>query len=132
MPYVYSFSHQFDSIRELFRDNQLGGLVNLYHRHINLEDETGPLSSRFAPNGQQYSYFSFWDFNSLYLWAQDQPMPLSPGLLWEKTKYGFSKKPMTQGVSRSQLEWLMWLQNQPFCVDAKGMRQRIHHAYFHG
>ena len=132
MPYIYSFSQEFDSVRQLFRNNQIGGLVNIFHRHVNLVDQTGPLSSRFAPNGQQFSFFSFWDFNSLYLWAQDQPMPLTPGLLWEKTKYSFSKKPMTQGVSRSELEWLMWLQNEPFCVDKKGERQRITHAFYQG
>ena len=120
MPHIYSFQQQFDNIRQLFRDNQVGGLVNIFHRHINLEDETGPIGSRYASNGQKFTYFSFFDFNSLYLWAQDQPMPLSPGLLWEKIGNSYTKKPMVQGVSKSQIEWLMWLQEQPFCVDKNG------------
>ena len=130
MPLVYSFQEKFDGIRQLFRDNQVGGLCNLFHRHINLEDQSGPINTRFAPNGQKFSYFSFFDFNSLYLWAQDQPMPLSPGLLWEKSpSQYYTKQPMTQGVSKSQLEWLMWLQTQPFCVDKTDQRQHIHHAF---
>ena len=133
MPHVYSFQENFDDVRQLFRDNQVGGLCNLFHRHINLEDQSGPMNTRFAPNGHKFTYFSFYDFNSLYLWAQDQPMPLSPGLLWEKrTNQFYTKRPMTQGVSKSQLEWLMWLQLQPFCLDNNGQRQRIHHAFYQG
>ena len=67
MPFISSFSHQFDEVRQLFRNNQLGGLVNLYHRMVNLEDDSGPEASRVAPNGESFKYFWFWDFNSLYL-----------------------------------------------------------------
>ena len=35
---------------------------------------------------------------------------------------------MVQGVSKVQLEWLMWLQTQPICLDSKGVRQQIQHA----
>ena len=135
MPYLTSFSHMFDETRQLFRSNQLGGLVNIYHRHVNIIDNEGPESTRIGPNGERYSYFSFWDFNSLYLWAQDQPLPLSPGLLWQKsseTSSRFTKRTMVQGVSRGQIEWLMWLQTEPICVDKDGIRQQIQHAYFQG
>ena len=132
MPYIFSFREKFENVRELFRENQLGGLVNLYHRHINIFDDEGPDSTRIAPNGEKYSYFSFWDFNSLYLWAQDQPMPLSPGLLWEKKGRKFKKQVMGHGVSLGQIEWLQWMQTQPICVDSQGERQRIHTAYHQG
>ena len=39
---------------------------------------------------------------------------------------------MVPGVSRAQLEWLMWLQHQPICVDKNGQRQPIRHALNHG
>ena len=132
LPYLFSFCQSFDAVRKLFRDNQLGGLVNIYHRHVNIVDDEGPDSTRIAPNGEKFSYQTFFDFNSLYLWSQDQAMPLSPGLLWEKTADRFVKKTMVQGVSRGQIEWLMWLQTQPICVDKNGVRQQIQHAYFHG
>ena len=132
MPYIFSFGKDFDEIRQLFRNNQLGGLVNLFHRHINTLDETGPDSTRIAPNGEKFTYFSFWDFNSLYLWAQDQPMPLSPGIIWEMNGKKFSKKVMCKGVSLGQIEWLQWMQTQPVCVDSNGVRQRIHTAYHQG
>ena len=35
---------------------------------------------------------------------------------------------MIQGVSRAQLEWLMWLQDEPICLDENGVRQKIQHA----
>ena len=54
---------------------------------------------------------------------------MGPGLVWEKTKTKFyTKKPMVQGVSRAQIEWLTWLQTQPICIDSNGQRQRIQHA----
>ena len=132
MPYLMSFSPMFDDIRQLFRNNQLGGLVNIYHRHVNIMDDNSHQSTREGPNGEKFSYFSFWDFNSLYLWAQNQPLPLSPGLLWEKSSNRYTKRTMIQGVSRGQIEWLMWLQTEPICVDRNGVRQQIQHAYFQG
>ena len=132
MPYIYTFNKHYDDVRQLFRENQLGGLVNLYHRHVNTIDNESPESTRVAPNGEPFTYFSFWDFNSLYLWAQDQPLPLSPGILWEKKGRHFKKKLMCSGVSLGQIEWLQWMQTQPICIDSQGKRQRIHNAYHQG
>ena len=128
LPCVSSFCPSFDYIREIFRNNQYGGLTNIYHRQVCLGGD-GPPAAKFAPNGVPYSFFSFWDFNSLYLYSQDQELPLGPGVVWEKksNKY-FTKKPMAPGVSKSQIEWLMWIQTQPICVDSNGQRQRIQHA----
>ena len=75
---------------------------------------------------------SFWDFNALYLFSQDQDLPLGPGVLWENQSHTYSKKPMVQGVSRGQLEWLMWLQNESICVDENGVRRTIQHALNYG
>ena len=74
--------------------------------------------------------FSFWDFNSLYLYSQDQELPLGPGVIWEKTELSsvYKKRPMAQGVSKGQIEWLLWMQHQPVCIDRNGQRQTIRHA----
>ena len=56
MPYVTSFSPAFSHIRELFRENQYGGLVNIYHRRLVLGSE-GPKAATIAPNGDPYTFF---------------------------------------------------------------------------
>ena len=128
LPCVSSFSPSFDYIRQIFRNNQYGGLTNIYHRRVVIGAD-GPSAATTAPNGDPYSFFSFWDFNALYLFSQDQELPLGPGLVWEKTHSKFySKKPMVQGVSRAQIEWLTWVQTQSICVDSNGVRQTIQHA----
>ena len=59
-------------------------------------------------------------------------MPLSPGLVWTKRDDQYVKRTMIQGVSRGQIEWLMWLQTTSACIDANGKRHHIHHAYYQG
>ena len=132
LPYVSTFHPSFNHVRELFRDNQYGGLVNIFHRRVVLGAD-GPPAAKFAPDGSPFSFFSFWDFNALYLYSQDQDLPLGSGMLWEKNSRGqYTKKPMSHEVSKGQLEWLMWLQHQDICVDSNGERQRIQHALNYG
>ena len=132
MPYGYSFNEKFDDVRQLFRQNVIGGLTTVTHRHINLEDDTGPHNARIAPNGNKFTSVSFWDFNSMYLWSQRQDMPLTPGLLWEPNGSKFTKKVMKHGVSLPHLQWLYWLQETDFCIDSNGQRQQIQHDYHRG
>ena len=82
----------------------------VYHRQVILKDIPGPYAAKHAPNGDPLTCFSFWDFNSLYLYSQDQDLPLGPGVLWEKNGAWFNKTMMDRSVSRGQIEWLMWLQ----------------------
>ena len=63
LPLSYSFRQKDDQIRQLFRNNAIGGLTTCSHRHINLSDNGGPHNSRFAPDGNRFSSVSFWDFN---------------------------------------------------------------------
>ena len=76
--------------------------------------------------------YSFWDFNALYLYSQDQQLPLGPGILWEKSSIYdspyYTKRPMVTGVSRGQIEWLNYLQTQDICIDSNGVRQTIQTA----
>ena len=129
LPRVFSFHPSFDHVRQLFRENQLGGLTNVFHRQIILDDSPGPEAAKKAPNGLPFSYFSFWDFNALYLFSQDQNLPLGPGLEWILVDKTFNKKVMTPGVSFGQIQWLMWMQSQDLCLDSNNERVFIQHAY---
>ena len=61
LPLSYSFGDE--EWRQIFRKSVIGGLTTVTHRHINLMDDESPHNSRFAPNGDRFSYCSFWDFN---------------------------------------------------------------------
>ena len=68
LPLAHSFNEKFDEVRQLFRSSVIGGLTTVTHRHVNLEDDSGPPASRIAPNGKRFTSVSFWDFNAMYLW----------------------------------------------------------------
>ena len=51
-----TFSPSFDFVREMFRENQYGGLVNIFHRQIVIGGD-GPAAAKIAPNGDEFSYF---------------------------------------------------------------------------
>ena len=86
---------KFKELRELFRNSLFGGLgmsfiitifkfklflVNVYHRMTDLTGQTGlPRSTTIAPNGDKFTKIVFFDFNALYLWAQSQEFPTTPG-----------------------------------------------------
>ena len=79
-PLCYSFSKKESNTRELFRNNLTGGLVNVFHRLVDLTGRPDmPHASQFAPNGAAFSSLLFFDFNSLYLFAQKLPFPSTPG-----------------------------------------------------
>ncbi len=80
-PLCYSFAKKNDDIRRLFRDNVIGGLVNVFSRFTELRSgipET-PHFARFAPNADPFTKITFLDFNALYLWAQSREFPTTPG-----------------------------------------------------
>ena len=79
-PYCYSFFKKQGELRELSRENLTGGLVNVFHRCVDLSGRPNmPKASQFAPNGKKFSSLMFFDFNSLYLYAQLLPFPATPG-----------------------------------------------------
>ena len=79
-PLCYSFSPKNSDLRELFRENLYGGLVNCFHRLVDLSGRPNmPRSAQFAPNGRPLTSLMFFDFNSLYLFAQKLPFPATPG-----------------------------------------------------
>lgn len=79
-PLSYSFNTRMDSLREMFRKNLNGGLVNVYHRMTDLmKSKDVPLSAKIAPNGDAFTKICFFDFNSLYLYCQLLEFPSTPG-----------------------------------------------------
>ena len=59
-PLVWSFAKKNLSLALLFRKNLVGGLVNLYHRHLST-DESAPENARRLPNGEKLTKISFYD-----------------------------------------------------------------------
>ena len=64
LPQCVTFDKKRDHIRKLHRENVIGGLSSVYHRHIDLTgSSTSPRNSRIAPNGDPFSHVIFLDFN---------------------------------------------------------------------
>ena len=90
-----------------------GGLVNVFLRHVSTFDQPEPVpkAARYAKNGDPYSCIVSLDFTSMYLFAEMQDMPTSPGLLWTKNEKGnYHKKIMTSGHSLKAQKWLEYMQ----------------------
>ena len=64
LPYGYSFNDQHNHIRQWFRQNIIGGLTSVYHRHIDLMGTDSPTAARFAPNGDPYTHCMLVDYNA--------------------------------------------------------------------
>ena len=65
----------------------------------------------------------------MYLWAQSQVQPLSPGILWTLNGRFFKKSIMKAGTSFGAMQWLYYMQATD-CIDKKGERVQMQHAYF--
>lgn len=134
-PFCYSFSSTNGEIRQLFRENLLGGLVNVYHRMTDLSNQPNvPRSSQYAENGEKFTRIQFFDFNALYLYAQRQPFPATPGIHWkwiDKNGGFFAKNSMVPGVSYSQIQWLLFIDaKDQRLLNNDGTRAKLHHAYY--
>ena len=100
LPFVQTFNQNNNDLRQWFRENLIGGLTSVYHRHLDLSDDNqSSPSARFTPDGSRLTHACFLDFSSMYLFAQGQPMPLGPGLLWTKKGNRFHKKVLEDGCS---------------------------------
>ena len=109
--------------------------VNHYFisRYINLSDETGPINSYTAPNGEKLSHFEQLDFNALYGGMQMKRLPTTPGILWTLNGQTFKKAVMADQTSLCAVQWLYYLQaTAPYLKQKDGTRAIIHHAYHQG
>lgn len=131
----YSFSHKMSKIRELFRENLLGGLVNCFHRMTDLRNtQKIPFSAKIAPNGQPFKKICFFDFNSLYLFCQQLGFPTTPGILWDPIRPSFYRKQiMSYGNSLPALQWLIYMnETDENLRDSGNNRVPIQHQYHRG
>ena len=67
----------------------------------------------------------------MYLYAQAQDMPLSPGILWTKNGRKFNKKVMASQMSFGQIQWLNFIQETD-CYDSNGNKIQLEHGYHQG
>ena len=132
LPYVASFTKKSEHIRKLFRSKVDGGVSNIYHRDIDLMDSGSPHNARFAPNGDRYTSCFFIDYNSMYLWSQNQLLPLTPGIEWKLKGQRFEKSHMSSQCSLKAMQWLYSEQESERCRDSQGNKIQMEHAYFHG
>ena len=132
LPYVASFTKKSEHIRQLFRSKVDGGVSNIYHRDIDLMDGTSPHNARFAPNGDPYTAVFFIDYNSMYLWGEDQLLPLTPGVEWKLNGQRFEKSHMSSQCSLKAMQWLYSEQESERCRDSNGEKLQMEHAYFQG
>ena len=91
--------------------------------------EDSPDSARFAPNGYLYTAVLCLDFNSMYLWSQEQDEPLTAGLRWLKNGVKFHKKYLSTCGSFVALQWLYYRQA---LLDEAGINVTIQHQYHQG
>ena len=131
LPFVASFTKTCE-VRQLFRDNVVGGVSNIYHRDIDLMGSESPQNARIAPNGDPFTSCIFLDFNSMYLWSQDQELPLGKGIKWKLDGEKYVKSHMSTQVSFKALQWLYMEQESVRCKDKHGNRVQMHHDYFQG
>ena len=125
LPYVVTFDTFNDDLRLLFRKNLIGGLSSVFHRHMDLSGgTTSPHNARFVPNGRPLTQVGAWDSNSMYLWSSDQPMPLGPGIRWNKSGRYFRKSVMHRNVSLGQMQWLYFIEATE--------NIKLEHAFYHG
>ena len=131
MPYVATVSAKNDYIRQLYRENVFGGIVNTPHRDIDLMTFSSPHNARFAPNGDPFTACKFMDANAMYCWSEDQELPLTAGLHWTKNGNRFKKDQLAH-TSLGALQWLYCEEQSERCVDSHGRRHTIQQEYHQG
>lgn len=67
----------------------------------------------------------------MYLYAQAQDMPLTPGILWTKKHKKYTKKVMASQMSFGQIQWLNFIQETD-CFDSNGIKIQLQHGYHQG
>ena len=82
MPYSYTPGPAFKIIQDNNRDVGIGGITNVFRKHINLTDQPSPPASKYTSTGERFTYFGFLDFNAMYPFCIKKKMPLTAGIHW--------------------------------------------------
>ena len=130
-----AYSLERAEVAQTIREELMGGTVNILnsrHAEINV-----PLSEQkyspevySVPNGAPITEVISYDFNNLYGHAMRMPMPIGPGILYDKVGDYFTWDPLMDPkkhkFSFESIEWLNFMENKFLSSD--GTRHVIQHA----
>ena len=113
-PSIFSFPENSDATN-VFRSNMIGGLTNVYKRHVTLDvDEEAASAAKYSKRGRPWKKIEFYDINSMYPSCFGSKFPTGLGYEWT---LGFrnrlKKKLMTnKKVSMESIEWLDYMSQE--------------------
>ena len=117
-PNIFTFPENSDATR-LFREGIIGGLTNVYKRHVTLdESEPAAIRAKYSQRGNKWRKICFYDINSMYPTTYKENFPCGVGFEWNLTYADrFTKKLMTtRKISVESLEWLEYMQQERFTM----------------
>ena len=97
----------------LFREGIIGGLTNVYKRHVTLNEfEEAADAAKYSKRGNKWQKIEFYDINSMYPATFGEKFPCGLGFEWTLGhRNRLTKKLMTKRkVSMESLEWLDYMQ----------------------
>ena len=83
MPYAYTPGPVHEAVQDNNREVGIGGITNVFRRHVNLTDQPSPRASKYTLTGERFTYFGFFDFNAMYPHCMRKKMPLTAGIHWK-------------------------------------------------
>ena len=110
-PNIFTFPRNSDAT-EIFRKEIVGGLTNVYKRHVTLdENEEAAPKAKFSARGKKWQRIEFYDINSMYPTTYQEMFPCGLGYEWNTAPGGsLTKKLMTnKQISMESLEWLDYI-----------------------
>ena len=114
-PSIFTF-HESSDATKVFREGIIGGLTNVYKRHVTLdENEPAAHRAKYSKNGKKWHKIAFYDINSMYPATFGEKFPTGIGFEWSPTINGveFTKKLMTgRKISLESLQWLDYMQKE--------------------
>ena len=115
-PNIFTFPDK-SCATKVFRENIVGGLTNVYKRHVTLdENEDAATCAKYSKRGKKWNKIEFYDINSMYPTTFKEKFPTGLGFEWSPScSNKFTKKLMTnRKISIESLEWLDYMQQEKF------------------
>lgn len=131
VPNLFSPPKRYREITEIYRKNCYGGICNVYHRHISLNDDDAPHAAKYNNKGEKWQSIHFFDVNSLYPSTYIKDMPTGRGFSWTKEGSCFKKKLMCdENISLISLMAMDELNKDPKFINRNGERVRIINGWY--
>ena len=115
-PNIFTFPPTSDAT-QVFRDGMIGGLTNVYKRHVTLDqEEDAAYAAKFSKRGKPWKKIVFYDINSMYPTTFKENFPCGLGFEWSRAPNGKMKKKLMTNhrISLESLEWLDFMQQERF------------------